>query len=758
MCSHNLAMASHSMASPTPRPLYVWFLITTVHFSSISAQMTTYIVHMDLTAMPKAFSDHRSWYTATLSAIKGGTPNLIYTYDNVMHGFSARLSPSQLGVLQKSIGYVSSFRDRPVKIDTTHTSEFLHLEADSGAWAASNSGEGVIVGVIDTGVWPESKSFGDDSMMPVPDRWSGICEEGTKFNSSNCNKKLIGARFFNKGLQASNPNITFSVNSARDTDGHGTHTSSTAAGGYVEGASFFGYAPGTARGMAPRAHVAMYKVLWDEGSSTADILAGIDQAIADGVDVISISLGLDGVPLYSDPVAIASYAAMEKGIFMASSAGNEGPDLGTLHNGIPWVLTVGASTVDREFAAVITLGNGISVTGLSLYVTNSSLSQVPLFFIGGCNNTRLLKDVGYKIVVCEDNNNLDDQIDRVSDSKVAGGLFISNTTRLEFYIQFSFPAAIVRPQDAQIILDYMKKISDPIGSMQFQKTLLGTKPAPAMTSYSSRGPSQSCPSVLKPDLVAPGSFILASWPRNRSVAVQNSHSLYNDFNLLSGTSMACPHAAGVAALLKGAHPDWSPAAIRSAMITTANPLDNTLSPIGDSSETDQHATPLAMGAGHIDPNKALDPGLVYDIDATDYVRLLCAMNYTKDQIHTITRSPSYNCSDPSNDLNYPSFIAFVNANDSSSFKEFRRTVTNAGNGISTYSAKVTPMEGFTVNVEPEKLVFKEKKEKQSFMLVLKSSSKMKKAVIHGYLSWIDEAGKHFVSSPIVVTTIIMDPL
>ncbi|KAJ7966602.1 Subtilisin-like protease [Quillaja saponaria] len=748
-------------------PFYLWLTIITIPHLIVStlAQSDNYIIHMDLSAMPKAFSGHQSWYLAILSSAMDSSEfssKHIYTYSNVMNGFSASLSPAELEALKESPGYISSIWDSPVRADTTHSSHFIGLNPNSGAWPASNYGKDVIVGLVDTGIWPESESFKDDGMSEIPSRWKGECESGTKFNSSLCNKKLIGARFFNKGLIAKNPNITITVNSTRDTEGHGTHTSTTAAGNYVEGASYFGYATGKARGMAPQAHVAMYKALWDQGSYTSDVIAAIDQAITDGVDVISLSFGLDGVPLYKDPVAIATFAALERGIFVSTSAGNEGPFIETLHNGIPWVITVAAGTVDRQFNGILSLGDVVSVAGLSLYPGNFSSSQIPIVFMGLCDNLKELIKVGNKIVVCEDKNDtLGEQVNNVDIAKVAAGVFLTNNSDLEFFIQSSFPVIFINTKDGEVVKDYIKNYSSPGASLVFKKTVLGTKPAPSVTSYSSRGPSQSCPFVLKPDITAPGSLVLAAWPKNIPAVQGYSPSLFSNFNLLSGTSMSCPHIAGVAALLKGAHPDWSPAAIRSAMMTTSDTLDNSLSPITDIGTDNQPATPLALGAGHINPNKALDPGLIYDADSEDYVNLLCALNYTEKNIKTITKS-SNNCSNPSLDLNYPSFIAFFNSNDSDSdhelktVKEFRRTVTNIGEGQSTYVASVTSIEGFQISVIPNKLVFKQTNEKLSYMLRIGGPRLMKEKVAFGYLTWED--GKHVVRIPIVATRLSSEPL
>ncbi|XP_022131269.1 subtilisin-like protease SBT1.9 [Momordica charantia] len=749
---------------------YFWFLFIAIFWfllPSASTETDNYIVHMDLAAMPKPFATHHTWYSATLSSVLdnprlGMLPSkLIHTYNHAINGFSASITPSELKALQKSPGYVSSVPDSSLQVDTTHSSHFLGLSSDSGV-LLSNYGSDVIIGFVDTGVWAESESFSDEGMPEIPSRWKGKCESGT-----HCNKKLIGARFFNRGLIAKFPNVTISMNYTNDTNGHGTHTAATAAGGYVKDASFFGYGRGTARGVAPRARVAIYKAIWEEGNYVSDVIAAIDQAILDSVDVLSLSLGLDGALLYEDPVAIATFAAVERGILVTTSAGNKGPQLGTVHNGAPWVLNVAAGTMDRDFGGTIRLGNGVSVLGSSLFPLNSGMatSKLPLVFMGGCYNLKKLKKVGHKIVVCEDKDeynsySLSLQVDNVETAKVGVGVFISNLSDWDNSVQTSFPSIFLSPSNGNIIKHYIRTSSNPKARVSFHKTIFGRKPAPSVARYSSRGPAESCPFVLKPDIMAPGDAILASWPLKVAATDVNSRPIYSKFNVLSGTSMSCPHAAGVAALLKAAHPRWSPAAIRSAMMTTADVVDNTQTPIKDLGEKNKLATPLAMGSGHVNPNKAVDPGLIYDMEIQDYVNVLCALNYNKNQIQTITRSASNNCKNPSLDLNYPSFIVIVNASDSNTemeiSREFKRTVTNVVEEATTYEAKLTPMNGngVRVTVKPHKLEFKGKNHKLSFTVKVQLGHWIVQRdpnVVFCYLSWVEVGGGHVARSPIVVT-------
>lgn len=755
-------------------PCWVWIVFlaaAALSPATMSSDVATYIVHMDRAAMPRAFSDHGSWFSAALSSAAeqfpetaSGAPTLLYVYNNAIHGFSARLSSSQLSHIEKLRGFLSAYPDMPVQVDTTHSFEFLRLNPSSGLWPESGFGQGAIVGVVDSGVWPESESFMDDGMPEVPSRWRGTCEEGEDFNSSACNKKLIGARYFNKGLLAAGVNPAAVVSSARDTDGHGTHTSSTAAGNYVRNASFFGYARGTARGMAPRAHLAVYKAVWNDGTTATDLIAAIDGAISDGVDVLSLSLSVGIVPLHRDPIAISAFAAMEKGIFVAAAAGNSGPSPATLHNGAPWLLTVGAGDLDREFAGTVDLGDGRSIIGASLYVGAAALDESPLVFMGACNNITALKQVRRKIVVCQTPSFVSTgvAISFAAAADVAGAIFISTTSYNPFFQRLELPGALVSPADGAAIMEYIEKSPAPTATVRFGQTILGRSGAPSVSLYTSRGPPRSCASVLKPDLVAPGTMVLASWTPNSTVGVVVSKVVYSPFNIATGTSISCPHAAGIAALLKVAHPHWSPAAIRSAMMTTADSLDNTGEPIRDMGDGEA-AAPLAMGSGHVNPSRALDPGLVYDAGAGDYINLLCAMNLTREQITVITRSSGDDCSSPSLDLNYPSFIAYFSPNESSpaanATRVFRRTLTNVADGSWSYFSRSTPIEGISLHVEPQTLVFKEKNEKQSFTLRVEVNALMNPGrVVHGALSWVDSLGQHVVRSPIVATTLAVEPL
>ncbi|KAL0438757.1 UNVERIFIED_CONTAM: Subtilisin-like protease SBT3 [Sesamum latifolium] len=721
------------LVKAVPLVLFSWFLLA----HHVSTQRSTYIVHMDRSYMPKAFASGHHWYSSTLGSIKSvglkssdgdqPGPKLVHSYDNAFHGFSAVMSKDELESLRKSPGFLSAHVDRPVTPDTTHTYKFLGLNTASGIWPASQYGKDVVIGVVDSGIWPESPSFRDEGMTEVPARWRGACVVDQDFNSSLCNKKIIGARWFNQGVLAANPDVTIR----------------------------------TARGVAPHARLAIYKVLWDEGGYESDALAGIDQAVADGVDVLSISLSYRTIDLYENPIAIAAFGAMEKGILVSVSAGNRGPNFGTVLEGIPWAVIAASGTVDRWFAGILTLGNGLTIMGWTMFPARATVRNLPLYYnktLSACNSAELLAEAPSAIIICIqsfDTAEFSDQISYVSQSNAPAAVFISEDTSIIRSTSFPYPGVVITPKEGKRVIRYASNSSEPTASINFQQTILGKepRPAPAVSESSSRGPARSYPGILKPDIMAPGVLILAAYNPYTSVAnIGSNIALSSDYNLESGTSMACPHISGVAALLKAAHPEWSPAAIRSAMMTTANPIDNTQKPIKDMGSNYHVATPLDMGAGQVDPNRALDPGLIYDATPQDYVNLVCALNYTREQTQSIIRS-SYNCSSPSTDLNYPAFVALYDPlqERTTLSQKFQRTVTNVGNGAATYKVKVKRPKDSVITVSPEKLVFQKKNEKQRFSLTICYKTYDEYVINHGSITWVEENGKHTVRSPIVVT-------
>ncbi len=339
-------------------------------FSSVikSTEMNnlqTYIIHVkQLEGRVFAQSEDReSWYRSflpTTTASSDKQPQMVYSYHNVISGFVARLTQKEVRAMEEKDGFVSANPERILHLQTKNTPNFLGLHQQIGFWKESNFGKGVIIGVLDSGILPSHPSFSDAGMPPPPAKWKGRCD----FNMLDCNNKLIGARSFNIAEKAMKGET---AEAPIDEDGHGTHTSSTAAGGFVKNAYALGNAKGTAVGMAPYAHLAIYKVCFGEDCPESDIRAGLDAAVEDGVDVLSLSIGETSVPFFKDNIAIGSFAAIQKGIFVSCAAGNSGPFNSTLSNDAPWILTVGASTIDRSIVSTEKLGNGEEFDGESLF-------------------------------------------------------------------------------------------------------------------------------------------------------------------------------------------------------------------------------------------------------------------------------------------------------------------------------------------------------------------------------------------------------
>ncbi|WCJ35447.1 Subtilisin-like protease [Euphorbia peplus] len=702
---------------------------------SETEQPQTYIIHLDHSQKPATFSTSESWHrhsVKSLSHASNEEDQILYSYNHVMNGFSTRLTKSQLSEIEKSPAHLATYPESFGKLFTTYSPKFLGLNQEHGVWPNASFGEGVIIGMIDSGIWPESDSFSDVGMPPAPQSWKGQCANGTAFSPSNCNRKLIGARSFSKGLKAAGRKIStnFDYDSPRDFAGHGTHTSSTAAGSQVADVSYFGYAKGTARGVAPHAHVAMYKVLF--GTDTletvaTDVLAGMDQAIADGVDIMSISLGFPQASYFHDVIAISSLSAIKKGIFVVCAAGNDGR-FNSTHNGAPWITTVGAD--------------------VPLYYAKENETKAICKF-RSLNKT----DVHKKIVFCDSPTPLDVEGQKQELERVGayGGIFISDLPLLD-PSAYTIPCIVLSRASRALVKEYLTGATTPkVKNLQLISTNFNTKPSPQVAHFSSRGPDPINPSVLKPDILAPGVDVLAGFKPDPFVRV-GKYDLMTNYALLSGTSMAAPHIAGVGALLKNVHPEWSPAAIRSAIMTTAYNLDNTGNVLKDQ-WTGQVATPLDYGAGYINPNKAMDPGLIYDMEIQDYVDFLCSLNYTKEQMSVVIRTSEWNCSKEQNDPNYPSFMAVFSNGTRSLKKTFTRTVTNVGDEASEYTAVLNVPNAIKMSWEPNVLSFTKKYEKKSFSLSVEIDEKGP-SVVHGFIKWSDQFG-HVVPSPIVALNLAL---
>ncbi|XP_059669601.1 subtilisin-like protease SBT5.4 [Cornus florida] len=726
----------------------------------------------------KVSNSHYEFLGSFLGCKKKAKDAIFYSYKRHINGFAAMIDEKNAAEIAKHPKVVSVFLSKQRKLQTTHSWNFLSLENSndvvdsSSLWKKARFGEDIIIANIDSGVWAESESFSDKGYGPIPSKWRGICQNNTR-DGFPCNRKLIGARYFYKGYAAiyniSEPSATIKEFSARDYDGHGTHTLSTAGGNFVPGVSVFGLGNGSAKGGSPRARVASYKVNWPKmilrDCDDADILQAFDHAIHDGVDVLSVSQGFEPRDFFDDSISIGAFHAVKHGIIVVAGAGNEGPKYGTVTNLAPWIITVGASTTDRDLASYVQLHNGLRlkgkgttkplpedrfyplITGAQAKVDNASASDA-LLCKGGTLDPQ---KVNGKILVCLLGDN--ERIEKGQHANLAGalGMILCNdegngtTIKNEVHV---LTASHITYTDGLAVLDYINSTNSPLAMIK-PMSELPAKPAPAVTSFSSMGPNTVTPEILKPDITAPGVNIIAAYSEAISPTERDYDKRRTPYLSLSGTSMSTPHVAGIVGLLKAAHPDWSPAAIRSAIMTTARTRDNTRHPmlIGFKNGSFAKATPFAYGAGHIRPSLSADPGLVYDLEVKDYDGFLCAIGYNKTFIELFSKN--YECPKSTNplsilNLNYPS----ITVPKLSGSVIVSRTVKNVG-PPSTYKARVRPPPGISVSVQPNVLKFETTGEMKTFNLTLKAKrSGVSKGYAFGELLWSD--GVHNVRSPITV--------
>lgn len=699
-------------------------------------------------------------HDALLGAAGGGRK--LYSYGVVFNGFAADLSPAQAAALAKTPGVLAVEKDVAHRLATSVTPSFLGLTGPSGFWSRTGAtGEGVIIGVIDTGIWPEHPSFSDRvdgngnpstdgklAYQQIPG-WHGRCVPGEAFNASHCNQKLIGARWFNAarggnaGIDAQFP---ADFNSPRDFDSHGTHVAATAAGNAnvaVTGT------PTTAEsltasvsGIAPRARVAVYKAIWDAHGFRTDLIAAIDQAVADGVDVINYSIGGFGgfgSTNFANSIDSAFLRAAEAGVFASAAAGNEGPAASTIANIAPWVTTVAAGTHNREARGTLTTGLGQVFKGRSAPASltakplvNASAVGLPgadpaaLGYCFGAADGAIVLDpakVAGKIVVCD--RGVSSRINKSLAVKQAGGvgMVLVNTQRDTLQADLhSVPTVHLFESERAAVKAYAANAG---ATASIHGELVFDAASPFTAYFSSRGPLiPGNGDILKPDITAPGLEILAAVPPDPRDGA--------NFLVKSGTSMATPHVAGLAALLRQLHPSWSPMAIKSALMTSASDvLDST-------TEAERI---FRQGAGHMRPNLAINPGVVFDTGIDDWLGFLCGVgNRTAPDCASLRIDAS--------DLN----LASIAIGDLAGIQTVKRWLTNVSGNPATFNATLSGLAGFSAVLNPSSLVLAAGQTKEVTMTFTRTSA-LFNDYTGGQLSWSD--GQRTARIPVVLRPVAL---
>ncbi|XP_031475965.1 subtilisin-like protease SBT2.5 [Nymphaea colorata] len=679
------------------------------------------------------------------SAFEPGTYKKLYSYHHLINGFAVHMSPDQANLLRKTPGVLHVEEDSKVIRLTTHTPQFLGLP--TGVWptggGSQRAGENVVIGLIDSGIYPQHPSFAalpSEPYEPLP-TYRGKCEVDPGTKRRFCNGKIVGAQHFSAAAIASgsfNPSVDFA--SPLDGDGHGSHTAAIAAGNNGIPVRMHGYEFGHASGMAPRARIAVYKAIYRGfGGFVADVVAAIEQAVKDGVDIINLSVGPNSPPTtirttFLNPFDAALLSAVKAGVFVAQAGGNGGPFSKTMVSFSPWITSVAAAVDDRRYQNHLTLGNGKILPGIglspgthwnrtySLVAANDAMlnSSEALYSSSDCQKPEGLnkKMVEGRILLCGYSFNFvmgSSSIRKVSQtarSLGAAGFVLaveSFSPEARFDpVPVGIPGIVITDvsKSAELVEYYNSStLRDQAGHATSFRAMASIgdalvptlhKSAPQVALFSSRGPdikdfSFQDADVLKPDILAPGSLIWAAWTPNGTDEVNY---LGEGFAMISGTSMAAPHIAGIAALIKQKHRDWSPSAIKSALMTTAITIDRAGHPLqaqqysGLENMILAQATPFDCGSGSVHPRGALDPGLIFDAGYEDYLKFLCSVpGVDLHQIRNITMRTCMSSFRHPADLNTPS----ITISSLRGTQTIMRTVKNiAGAETYTISGRMSP--------------------------------------------------------------------